>query len=87
MEMTFKEHQELGAKLKKLDDVLMHSLSTDFKGNKTKGRASHQAKAEKALSDLRNHLEEIMDMDHPGKTNQEVLSVYYGARERPSWEK
>ena len=49
MEMTFKEHQELGAKLKKLDDVLMHSLSTDFKGNKTKGRASHQAKAEKAL--------------------------------------
>ena len=79
--ITLEEHKIIGMIGKKLNDRLVKrevEICQKAK-NKTEGRklSLHWKKANKALSDFRNHMEEIMFIDFK---EEELGSIYYGSR-------
>ena len=96
--ITFEEHKEFGRLGKIFNEKLVRTLTDRFNkaGTKVAGRklTRHEKKAIKALSQSRDHLEEIMfrDFRREYDVQKELMGIYYGGNgeykgERPIREK
>ena len=77
--ISFKKHKEFGMMCKILNVRLVEmgiKLNNNEKTKKAgRAKAYHHIQADKALSSLKNHMEEIMFNEYPGKA---TTNIYYG---------
>ena len=81
-EITFEEHEIIGmigkilnVKLTKREVEIFNKAKNKIEGRRL---SNHWKKAEKHLSEFRNHMEEIMIKDYPTESS---TGIYYGKRE------
>ncbi len=79
--ITFEEHKQFGHLSKIFNDKLVKTAvkTSNQAKTKTEGRkiTIHENESIKALTKLRDHLEEIMFKDYPDKAK---TGIYYGER-------
>ena len=81
--ITFEEHEVMGIISKMLNDKLVSMRVEKSNQAKTKKEGAiitgHILKANKHLSEFKNHMEEVMFKDYPKQSNTDV---YYGDRDK-----
>jgi hypothetical protein len=85
--LTYEEHVEIGNRLKEIHDYIIKldvKLSNSYakKFNDLRCPANWAGTAHGAIGCLRSSLDDAICREFPNKPNEEVLSVYYGRRER-----